>query len=60
MKVILLSDVKKVGKKGQLLEVSDGYARNFLIKQKLAVAATEKSREILAEQKKQEAEQEAL
>ena len=46
MKVILLSDVKKVGKKGEMIEVSDGYARNFLIKQKLAVAATERSKEI--------------
>ena len=50
MKVILLSDVKKVGKKGEMIEVCDGYARNFLIKQKLAVAATERSQEILAEQ----------
>ena len=59
MKVILLSDVKKVGKKGEMLEVSDGYARNFLIKQKLAVAATERSQEILAEQKAEQAAQEA-
>ena len=50
MKVILLSDVKKVGKKGEMVEVSDGYARNFLIRQKLAVAATETSRQILNEQ----------
>lgn len=59
MKVILLSDVKKVGKKGEMLEVSDGYARNFLIRQKLAVAATEKSKEILEMQKAEEAEKEA-
>lgn len=59
MKVILLSDVKKVGKKGEMLEVSDGYARNFLIKQKLAVAATEKSKEILAQQKAEQAAHEA-
>lgn len=59
MKVILLSDVKKVGKKGQMLEVSDGYARNFLIKNKLAVAATERSQEILAEQKAEQAANEA-
>lgn len=50
MKVILLSDVKKVGKKGDIVEVSDGYGRNFLLKQKLAVLATKKSKEILDEQ----------
>ncbi|MGN1343041.1 MAG: 50S ribosomal protein L9 [Traorella sp.] len=55
MKVIMLSDVKKVGKKGDMIEVSDGYARNYLIKQKLAVAATEKTKEILAQQKAEEA-----
>ena len=59
MKVILLSDVKKVGKKGQMLDVSDGYARNFLIKNKLAVADTDKSKEILAQQKAEEAAHEA-
>lgn len=51
MKVILLSDVNKVGKKNQIVEVSDGYARNFLIKNKLAVEATKKSLEILDQQK---------
>ena len=40
MKVILLQDVKGKGKKGQLLEVSDGYARNFMLPRKLAVEAT--------------------
>ena len=40
MKVILLQDVKGKGKKGQLLEISDGYARNFLLPRKLAVEAT--------------------
>lgn len=38
MKVILLQDVKNVGKKNEVIEVSDGYANNFLIKKGLAVA----------------------
>ena len=40
MKVILQQDVRGQGKKGQLLDVSDGYARNYLIPRKLAVEAT--------------------
>ena len=40
MKVILNQDVKGQGKKGQLVEVSDGYARNFLLPRKLAKEAT--------------------
>ena len=40
MKVILMQDVKGKGKKGQLLEISDGYARNFLLPRKLAIEAT--------------------
>ena len=40
MKVILLQDVKGQGKKGQLIEVSDGYARNFMLPRKLAIEAT--------------------
>ena len=39
MKVILLQDVKGKGKKGQMIEVSDGYARNFMLPKKLAIAA---------------------
>ncbi len=53
MKVILLSDVKKVGKKGEIVEVADGYGRNFLIKNKFAVAATDKSKSILDDEKVQ-------
>lgn len=40
MKVILLQDIKGKGKKGQMLEVSDGYARNFMLPRKLAIEAT--------------------
>jgi large subunit ribosomal protein L9 len=40
MKVILLQDVKGKGKKGQMIEVSDGYARNFMLPKKLAMEAT--------------------
>ena len=40
MKVILTQDVKGKGKKGQMIEVSDGYARNFMLPKKLAIEAT--------------------
>ena len=40
MKVILLQDVKGKGKKGQMLEVSDGYARNYMLPRKIAIEAT--------------------
>ncbi len=40
MKVILQQEVKKLGKKGDIIEVSEGYARNYLLAQKLAIPAT--------------------
>lgn len=46
MKVILLKDVKKIGKKNQIVEVSNGYANNYLIPNKLAVAVTKTSLDI--------------
>ena len=68
MKVILQQDVKGQGKKGQMVEVSEGYARNFLIPRKLAVLATadamntmmlqEKAKK--AEEARQKAEAEAI
>lgn len=51
MKVILLQDVKNVGRKGQTIEVSDGYANNFLLPKRLGVNATKRSIEILDKQK---------
>jgi large subunit ribosomal protein L9 len=59
MKIILLNDVKNVGKKGEVKDVADGYARNFLIKNKLAVPATSQSQAILESQIQQKADAEA-
>ena len=47
MKVVLLEDVRKVGKKGDVVNVSDGYGQNFLIKNKLAVKETAGAKKIL-------------
>ena len=54
MKVILTQDVKKVGKKGEIVEVSDGYGQNFLIKNKLAVFATNTGEAKVAKRKEEE------
>lgn len=50
MKVILLKDVKSQGRKDDIINVSDGYANNYLIKNKLAVAYTDTSKKILDKQ----------
>ena len=55
MKVILVKDVKSQGKKGDVIEVSDGYANNFLIKNKLAIPANTGNMNINARQKAEEA-----
>jgi large subunit ribosomal protein L9 len=63
MKVVLNQDIKNIGKAGDIKEVSDGYARNFLLPQKLAMPATEsavkqalnaKSKQLEAEKAEQE------
>ena len=54
MKVILLDDVTKVGRRGEVRDVSDGYARNFLIPKKLALSATAGNLKNLEHIKKQQ------
>lgn len=54
MKVILLEDVKSVGKKGELVELKEGYAKNFIIPKKLGVEATDANMNTLKLQKKNE------
>ena len=59
MKVILQHDVKGQGKKGQMIEASDGYARNFLLPRKLAVPATAENINTMQQQEKAKRAQEA-
>ena len=54
MKVILLQDVKKLGKKGDVIEASDGYARNFLFPRKLAEEATANALHVVNAKKENE------
>ncbi len=55
MKVILQQEVKKVGKKGDIIEVSEGYARNFLLPKGMALEATSANINMLKQQKASEA-----
>lgn len=63
MKVILLQDVKPIGKKGDIAEVNDGYAKNFLIPKKMAVLATKDAQnernQRIANEEKRKAEEKA-
>ena len=54
MKIILIQDVKKLGKKGDIIEANDGYARNYIIPQKLGVEANNKNMNDLKHQKSNE------
>lgn len=51
MKVILLQDVRKLGKKGDIVKVADGYGQNYLIKNKLAVLETNTTRKVVENEK---------
>lgn len=55
MEIVLLEDVKALGKKGEIVKVSDGYARNFILPKKLGVEATSKNLNDLKLQKANEA-----
>ena len=59
MEVILLEDVKSLGKKGEVVKVSDGYAANFILPKKLGVEATKANLTQLKNQKKKEAQEAA-
>ena len=59
MKIILLQDVKNLGKKGELVEANDGYARNFIIPKKLGVEASPKNLNDLRQQKLNEEKKQA-
>ena len=59
MKVILLQDVKSLGKKGEIVEVNPGYARNFVLPKKLGVEANDKNKNDLKLKKQREAKEAA-
>jgi large subunit ribosomal protein L9 len=59
MEVILRSDIEKLGSRGQLVKVAAGYARNFLLPKRLAVAATEANRKIVEQERQAHVRKEA-
>ena len=59
MEVILLQDIQNVGSKDDIITVKDGFGRNYLIPQKLAIVANESAKKVLAENIKQRAHKEA-
>jgi large subunit ribosomal protein L9 len=59
MEIILIQDVERLGSKDDIVTVKDGYARNFLIPRKKAIAATDSAKKVLAENIKQRAHKEA-
>ena len=59
MDIILTQDVDRLGNKDDIVSVKDGYARNFLIPQKMAIAATATAKKVMEENKKQRAHKEA-
>lgn len=59
MEVILIQDVARLGSKDDVVKVKDGFGRNYLIPQKMAVIATDSAKKVLAENTKQRAHKEA-
>ena len=59
MEIILIQDIERLGSKDDIVTVKDGYARNYLIPQKKAIAATASAKKVLAENIKQRAHKEA-
>lgn len=57
MRIILIKDIEKLGKEGEVLEVKDGFARNFLLPKKLAIPATEENLKHLELEKKRKLQQ---
>jgi large subunit ribosomal protein L9 len=59
MDVILREDIEKLGNRGQIVKVADGYARNFLLPKRLAVAATDANRKIVEQERQAHVRREA-